>query len=324
MPSYAPLLGGLALLIPGAYPARPTTPPKATADIKVFAYNVLAPCWAAPEYYPDQCPDSLDADTRRESVREVLLEAAPSTDFFALAETEKDWNDYFAKALSNHFDYFSAYHDDSYWESWITEDPPFARNGVAIAVNNQKYQDCSFADVALGTGNHVAFVSCTHKALNREVRVASVHFDSDTGGRRAKEAKALGSMVFDGSDAGSIDIIAGDFNGNTATGPLHNILIKTLKFVDVKAAVGLPIDIQTHPYTTAYNQNKNYGNIDHIVARGEGLSFADAQVNDGGVWDDYAEGRGGDVLEDPRACAYMDGYGSDHFSVEATLTAAEL
>jgi len=279
------------------------------------AFNVLAPCWASPAYYPVQCTANLDATSRRSLVIQTL-KAIPDVDFYALQETQIDENPHLELGLGKGYTYFSVYHDDDYWKNWITSNPPFVRNGVALAVNNRKYDSCEFSALPLGTGNRAAVAICRHRDLNRLVRIASVHFDSDYGGRRGKEAKALINW-FTVPGGNYIDIIAGDFNADTDSGVIQE-RIMAAGFKDVLREVG--IDENTHPWTTSYNGNSMWGNIDHVTARGAGISSVAGQVYNNNLWKLYPVLSGkGEPNESNRICANPEIMGSDHFPVQGTI-----
>lgn len=286
-------------------------------QIKTVAFNVLAPCWASPAYYPAQCAASLDANARRSLVIQTL-KAMPEVDFYTLQETQIDQNPLLHAGLGTRsYSYFAAYHDDNYWSSWITADPPFARNGVALAVNNAKYDTCRFSALPLGTGNQAVVAICRHKTLNRFVRIASVHLDSDYSGRRGKEARALADW-FTASSGNYIDIIAGDFNADTNSGVIQQ-RIMAAGFKDVLREVGIAEN--THPWTSSYNGNSMYGNIDHVVARGRGVTYTGGRVYHNNLWSTYPVLAGsGEPNESMRICANLQLTGSDHFPVHGTIS----
>ena len=284
-------------------------------EIKTVAFNVLAPCWASPDYYPEQCTASLDATSRRSLVIQTLVNI-PDVDFYALQETQIDENPHLELGLGRGYTYFSVYHDDDYWEKWITSNPPFVRNGVAVAVNNRKYDSCEFSAVPLGTGNRAAVAICRHRELNQFVCIASVHFDSNYGGRRGKESKALAAW-FTASGGNYVDIIAGDFNADTDSGVIQE-RIMAAGFKDVLREVG--IDENTHPWTTSYNGNSMWGNIDHVMTRGTGIRFVAGQVYNNNLWTLYPVLVGKDEPNEPNLiCANLEKTGSDHFPLHGTI-----
>ena len=297
-------------------PAAPAT------SIKVYAMNILAPCWASPSDYPSQCVGLLDTSRRRAALLNFIDDNKSTADALTFQETQTSENAWLSQRLtsgSEAFYYYSANHDDDYWARWITQDPPFQSNGVAIAVSKAKYDSCTFVDYPLGTGNHAAIATCRNKSLDTFVRMASVHLDSDRGGRRKKESAALRSWFTDSSGA-YIDIIAGDFNASTSAGVVHIELTSGAHFVDVLAATGHPE--QTHPYSTGYNGNTMYGPIDHVLARGAGVTPSEGTIYDSNLWTQYPNlnGANDDPNEALRICANLQAIGSDHYYISGTIT----
>jgi len=241
------------------------------------------------------------------------------TDVVTLQETEVTINPTLAAAFGSNYYVFHAFHDDNYWESWITVNPPFARNGVSIAVSKAKYDTCSFMDKPLGTGNHVVVAKCRHIALNKWFRFVSLHFDSDLSNRRGTESTNLVAFLDADTSRAYIDVLAGDFNANVDTTPLnHRILGQG--FVDATKAVG--ISETTSPYSSTYNGNTNWGNIDHVCVRGSGVAIVSAKVHSNNLWNIFPvlQGQKGIENENRRITRNMEILGSDHFPVEATFS----
>jgi len=106
--------------------------------IKLVTYNVLAPCWAQPSYYPTSSAQYLDKVTRRVSIINVLKDLAKTNDVIALQETQEDEIVFFKETLSKEgFSGFNVNHKDDYWSKYIVADPPFVSNGVALFWNNR-------------------------------------------------------------------------------------------------------------------------------------------------------------------------------------------
>lgn len=287
-------------------------------NVTVYAMNILAPCWAAPSYYPATCANLLDTSSRRGAILYFANNNKNKADFLTFQETQESENEWLRGQLGNQWYYFAAYHDDTYWASWITENPPFERNGVSIAVPKSKYDSCSFMDLPLGTGNHVAIAICRNILTNKMLRVASVHLDSDYGGRRKKESKSLRAWF--GDEPGVYkDIIAGDFNAATDSGVIQSDLINGARFVDVLTTTGNPQ--QTHPYTTSYNSNGMWGPIDHVISRGLNVVPVESKIYDSGLWVTYPTGTGAnsDPNEEPRICANLHLIGTDHFYISGKV-----
>ncbi|QKF94192.1 endonuclease/exonuclease/phosphatase [Fadolivirus algeromassiliense] len=272
--------------------------------LNVCTYNVLAPCWASPKYYPDSSLPYLDKTKRRLSIINTLKSLALTHDFIALQETQIDEYPYFINALKPFgFAGFNVTHRDDYWKQYITSDPPFAPNGVALLWNTKRVNLLTVERHDLSDDGNRGIIGLFLKD-NKTFRVSCIHLDSDTGGRRAKEAKALIEKL--PQTNGLVDVILGDFNFNTDSGPYNNIFDGV--FNNLLKDIGK--EEMTHPFTFAYNGNDNYGIIDHILYRdcvpnnGQVLTF--------NVWTD-----GTDMEE--RINLLLMRNGSDHFVVTGMI-----
>ena len=84
--SWLAVLAAAALALAG--PASAAPPPR-EAQLSVVAFNVLAPVWAAPDWYPAAMDMSLlDTEFRRERITRFLAGQAPTTDVFCLQEVQ--------------------------------------------------------------------------------------------------------------------------------------------------------------------------------------------------------------------------------------------
>jgi len=286
------------------------------ATIKVLSFNKLAPTWADPNIYPSSCSNLLVIPARTQrTVAWMQNNDMSQYDAIAWQETEAIDNGPIKAALGNGFSFFQVNHADSYWAGYITVDPPFAPNGVAIAINQMKYDRCVYVDKPLGTGNHGAIAICRHKALGRWFRFASVHFDSDQGGRRGKEANTLADyFALESSHSNYVDVIAGDINSDTDTGVI-NQRFTSAGYVDIGHALGSTSS--THPWSTAYNSNSQWAIIDHVLVKGTGSTPTAYKVFDSDLYTTYP----GTANENTRICLQLEYMGSDHFPVSGTFTA---
>lgn len=284
-------------------------------SIRITAFNVLAPSWAAPSSYaPEITPLLRPWQTRLNKTMNYVVNNMLDADFLTFQETEVTINSYISERLGMKYEYISVFHDDSYWGSYIRVDPPFARNGVSIAVNKEKYDQCVYTDLALETGNHCIIATCRNKLLNRWIRVASVHFDSDTGGNRGKESKNLVKYL-DGEH--NLTIISGDFNADTDQGVIKQ-RVTDAGFEDVFKTLGN--NNRTHPFSKSYYGNDIYGKLDHIVVRGQSYTPTNCKVHDNDLFVLFPNTQQlAEPNETPRVFANMQLVGSDHFPIEATL-----
>jgi len=296
-------------------PPPPPPPPAGSANIRIEAFNVLAPTWAHPSYYPAACAPLLTPPLTRVGrgityVQDHMLD----TDFLAYQESETTINSVLDGGLGANYLKYHVFHDNDYWASWITVDPPFNPNGVSVAVNSNKYDSCSFHDRELGTGNHAAVAVCRNIAINRWFRFASVHFDSDFSSRRSTESSTLVAWLNSDTSREYVDIIAGDYNADTVSGVMKNNIINA-GFVDVLRAVGVAEN--TSPWTGSGQ------NIDHLCVRGLRTTPVSGLVHSNDLWNLYPvqSGPTGAAITDQRITRHMEITGSDHFPVEAVFNA---
>mmetsp|Transcript_18558 Transcript_18558/g.26319 ORF Transcript_18558/g.26319 Transcript_18558/m.26319 type:complete len:326 (+) Transcript_18558:95-1072(+) len=295
-----------------------------TKNITVVSFNVLAPCWASSTYYPASSVSKLDRVYRRGRIINYLNQAVASgASVIALQEVQIDEYPYFLNALKASFDGNYSLHDDNYWASWITTDPPFARNGNALFLKRDVFDQITFSDRALSNeGNHCVLATAREKTTLRSLRIASVHLDSDNSSRRNNELTSLMNQL--PAQANVIDILAGDYNAALSSGNLANV-IKVNNFLNALDVLG--IAEQTHPFTSSYNRNTNWGPIDHIAYRNckvtgnasvsnDGSPVIENGVVDFSVWKLYPSGS---TYEAQRISQNFDNCGSDHFPVKATL-----
>jgi hypothetical protein len=230
------LFAAAALVLALAGPGNAAPPPR-EAQISVVAFNVLAPVWAAPNWYPAEMDMSLlDTEFRRERIIRVLTNQAPATGVFCLQEVQQSELPYFLAALGPAFRGFMAHNDPDWWSNWLVPEIPWAPNGTAVIVNRKSLLLASFSDVAIsGDGNHAALFDGVHRETGRRVRVASIHLDSDFESNRLREARSLMKQL--PAAPGSTDVVCGDVNEDAVTGAASNVF-EPEGFVDVLAAVG--------------------------------------------------------------------------------------
>jgi endonuclease/exonuclease/phosphatase family metal-dependent hydrolase len=289
-----------------ATPASAVPPDTTSSRIDVVVFNVLAPVWAAPDWYPaDMDPALLDTEWRRERIVDFLHEQAANADVVALQEVQDSEYPYLAQALGGDFVGVMSTNAPDFWSNWLVEGIPWAPNGTAVFVRRSAFGTPQFFELEQSDGNSVAWVSARHLATGQRLRFASVHLDSDSQSNRQTELNALLDL-WGPANAGTTDMIAGDFNEDTIHGSLSTPL-KQRGFIDVLAALGNRE--QTHPWLETYYMSNKWGILDHVVLRhGDPIS---GDVIDSGVWtiDD----------ETARIEANFEACGSDHFPVIATV-----
>jgi endonuclease/exonuclease/phosphatase family metal-dependent hydrolase len=296
------LAAGLAALAiwPAAVPAAPAS--SSGARLPMVTFNVLAPVWAAPDWYPPEMDMSLlDAAYRRARITAVLSARAADTDIFCLQEVQESELPAFLAALGGGFVGAMSHNDPDWWSNWVVPEIPWAPNGTAIIMRRQAFSNLAFRDVPLSDdGNHAELVQGVHRATGRRIRAASIHLDSDVEANRRREARALMSELPPASN--TTDVVCGDFNEDSVTGTVGGV-VKRAGFVDVLESVGNREP--THPWSSSYNGATRWSIIDHLTVRG-------------------AEPLSGDVLdfgalevadELARIEANFRATGSDHFPV---------
>lgn len=309
---------------PGEQPVSGLATTVASKKIKVATFNVLAPCWASPKYYPVSSLPKLDRVYRRARIISFINQAVASgVSVIALQEVQIDEYPFFYDALKRNFEGGISLHDDNYWSTWITTNPPFARNGNALFLRKDVFDQITFSDRALSNeGNHCVLATARERTTLRNLRIASIHLDSDNSSRRNNELTALLGLL--PPVANTVDIVAGDYNAALSSGNLSN-LMKTSNFLNALDVLG--IAEQTHPFTTSYNRNTNWGPIDHIAYRNTAVTGKSSVTNDGSpaiengvvdfnVWKLYPSGS---TFEARRIDKNFDNCGSDHFPVFASF-----
>jgi endonuclease/exonuclease/phosphatase family metal-dependent hydrolase len=296
----------LALALAALPSAAGATAPTRESRVSVVSFNVLAPVWAAPQWYPAEMDTSLlDAGYRRERIAAFLASRAPTTDVFCLQEVQESELPAFLGALGGEFTGAMAHNDPAWWSNWLVPEIPWAPNGTAVIVRRRAFSGLAFRDIALsGDGNHAALVQAVHRATGRRLRAASIHLDSDVQANRLREARSLVDQL--PAAAGTTDIVCGDVNEDTVTGAVSNVL-EPAGFADALASVGNREP--THPWSSTYNGAPRWAIIDHVVVRGARPLSGD--VLDFGAWTIADEVQ--------RIEANFRNTGSDHFPITGTV-----
>lgn len=274
-------------------------------NLFVMSLNVLAPCWASPDFYSPAIAPYLDTKARRQQIIHFLNSISDKADIIALQETTANEFNYYKEALESKFYSFQAYHDKDYWSDWISPDIPWEPNGVAIFVKKSTFSQVSFQDLALtNDGNHSAYFEGALCSTGEKIRAASIHLDTALDSNRYLELSTLMTLMPPASDV--YDIIAGDFNYGTQSAPIQEVLMNN-HFIDV--LYFLNKEEWTHPFD---NQGDiNSGIIDHIISRN--LTPIDGQVISSNLWELYPND------EDLRAIGNLKLTGSDHFPLYTIL-----
>jgi endonuclease/exonuclease/phosphatase family metal-dependent hydrolase len=272
--------------------------------INILSFNILAPCWADPSYYPASSAPFLERVSRRQTIIDLLNSYENKVDVIALQEVAQIEFNYIAQALQSTFVGFQANHASTYWSNWVTATTPWELNGNAIFIKKERFDDISFEDyTASASGNHAAlFTGKLKNEGDKQVRIASIHLDSDHAYNRKRELQAVLAKWLPLKNA--MDIIAGDFNTETDATNIHTDIRKA-GYYDVLEVLGKAR--QTHPWDTKYYGSDNWGIIDHIISRNS--IPIEGAVIDFQLFDSYPKD------EEMRINKNLQLSGSDHFPI---------
>jgi endonuclease/exonuclease/phosphatase family metal-dependent hydrolase len=277
--------------------------------VQVVTFNILAPCWASPSYYPPAAAPYLNRVYRRDRILDFLA-SQKDADIIALQEVTSAEFEFIKNALGGEFLASNCYHSATYWASWITVDPAWEPNGNALLLKRTRFNEAAFSDLPLsGDGNHAVYAEARDRVTGRHFRIASVHLDSDYTYNRESELQALLERIPPAS--GFTDIIAGDFNTDVSRAGLQSNL-KTAGFQSLLPALG--ITTTTSPWGT-YNKSSTFGAIDHITYRN--ASPLTGAVIDFGLLKKYPAQKD----DTTRIVLNLILSGSDHFPVVGSLLA---
>lgn len=283
---------------------RSVSEPRGPASLTIVSYNVLAPIWAAPRFYPDGMDLAVLDPIARRQARQALLRSI-AFDVACLQEVTESELAAVLVDLGPGYSGFLARNHEDYWSGWGTPELGWEPNGPAIVVRAAIAIDPAFADLEVSAaGNHAAVLDLNHRGSNVGLRIVSVHLDADAHETRLAELRALLRAL--PARADTVDIIAGDLNEGTAGTPLGDALTAA-GFVDVLEALGM--SAPTHPVLRPGDDFAALAVIDHVLTRG-GRPVG-GRVIDSGVW---AEASSPKRIETQLRVA-----GSDHLPVEARV-----
>jgi endonuclease/exonuclease/phosphatase family metal-dependent hydrolase len=305
--------------------AAPSAAPS-IVDLRISTFNVLAPCYATPIYYPDNCAQVIANTNYRLSkiATEISVLKAAGTTVFCFQEITPEMYDgisatFTAIAGSGKFQKYVAYHDPKYWRTYQPDPLNPVPNGNATFVLTDFWNILALDNVSTnptgqGAGNHAAYARLSSKTSPSHVfNVINVHLDSDHGGNRKKEIAGALNYLNANSQAGEAQLVVGDLNNITSSGSIKQIL-DSAGMVNSKN----PLEA-THPFSNGYNSNNNWASIDHILFKfGTATALGDTTIRNHGLWDTYPI-LSPDTNNPPRILANFDICGSDHFSVHGTI-----
>lgn len=292
--------------------------------LRVAQFNILAPCWAHPKWYEGNYAYQLETNYRRPLVRkEIATLATQNVDLFLLAETQPSEVDDLFKSgglIKNQWHIYQVAHAPTYWSNWFITDPveiaqaPWTSNhtdhGVAILARKSSFTGVAFSKISVETGNAQALMTATHNG--KQIRVISVHYDSDSAANRKTELRAS----IEALPAGNfVDILGGDFNADTNSGNLQKDLLSA-DFIDSLTYTG--VFGPTHPFSFGSYDLPKFAVIDHITTR-KGIPTMPTFVRHNGLYTIYPI----QPMPDPEYNRVFDNFeqvGSDHFPIFSTIT----
>jgi len=280
---------------------------KNVQGIKVISFNILAPCWASPSYYPDATLQYLDRVYRRNKIIDFLQNQ--NADIIMLQEVTQTEFGYINNSLKTNYSGFMSLHSSTYWSNWITVNPPWEPNGNAIFLNKARFKNIVFSDIALSDdGNHAAYTESVDSYNNNKlIRAVSIHLDSDHASNRNNEFNALMSFM---KPSNSLDIIGGDFNIDVQN---SNLKVDINKNGYINTLYSLGITDPTSPYSTTYYRRSVYGAIDTILIRNSVPQTG--SVYSFNLYNLYPDLK----LDSDRITENMKICGSDHFPVGTVI-----
>lgn len=276
--------------------------------LKVYTYNVLAPVFVRPEYYPGVSPSLFDAASRLMMVRNTITTLAlePDTDVICLQEVQEDWIVPLVAAAGVEYMAQWVPHDASHWSSYYTAEYPYVPNGnLTLIRSSSTASGVSWDTIVTSTGARFPKASFRIANSGRAVSIYNVHFDSDVGGNRKKELEVVVmDAVPEGIAVNAIPVIVGDWNCDLDVSNIQNVLRKS-KLRDLIAELGPKTE--THPFTSKYNDNPLFRCIDNFA--GSARVTASSSV----VFNIDAP------TEAARVSANFSAVGSDHYICRAIL-----
>ncbi|CAK7995067.1 Hypothetical protein POVR1_LOCUS585 [uncultured virus] len=262
-------------------------------ELQVVTFNVLAPSWVSSKLYPSSCLDDYFHLGRLKKKIQYIQETLNGADIYCLEETQHNENVVIAQAFPD-YDVCAVYHDDNYWTRWKTNESIFYPNGVAVAINKNRFKLLKFFDQPLSkSGNHAAIVICEDRQTSLKIRISAIHLD--TGAMKFAEISSLVDFLEEEKNQ-YIDLIAGDFNSNIRSFSI----LKMAEFLDLSHND----NVSTIPMTS----KAVLGSIDHIVIRTRRMTA-------GGVIMTRST-----VHEIGNSCKTVQTNGSDHYAVECQFT----
>jgi endonuclease/exonuclease/phosphatase family metal-dependent hydrolase len=329
MKRLVPLCLSISLLAFASVAARQTT------YVNIVTFNMLAPVFAHPSDYPEGSGPLLDTAARGPVLRGMVAGLAANlfqdrrflqADVIALQEVQPETLAAlfeFGGLPPSDWLYFHVAHREDYWSSYYTtdrdelEEAPWTANfrghGNALLIRRAAFDvPAGYPFTAtLNTDDGNRSPVFAGSIGGRPVRISSVHFDSDVAGRRRSEMLSHFAQL--PPVAGTVDIVAGDFNTDTDTGNTQDE-VRRAGFVNGLFRVGGKDS--TQPYSTQYYASSNWVSLDHVLVRG--ATPLEGRIHSNGLFQRFprkATSGQRDENEDARVLAALGEIGADHFPV---------
>lgn len=318
--------------------------------LKIGCFNVLAPVFAKPEYYPSPVWHKLDWKYRFPKIRSVLKLIINNLDVICLHEVTDDYTETITSqdgtvskihrhgtywslksVFGNGWDRYFIPNDINYWGHLYDTDihSKYAKiiHGMAVFVRKKSFQKYTVVGKKLGQkGNYCAWIDSVH-STGCPIQLIGIHLD-DTLSDRTIELESLKNHIR--SITTPNIIVMGDYNSNAFE------FLKLDTGIDFKDSLyELSVQSGFRIYNKTYSMSDcDDKYIDHIIYSGSNLLLCD-KINSGypygypdttisGVIDfglhDQFDNETTDINdENSRFFTALDLSGSDHFPIVVTF-----
>jgi endonuclease/exonuclease/phosphatase family metal-dependent hydrolase len=204
-----------------------------TQKITVLSWNVLAPLWVHPDFYPGVHSKDLDLDSRRKvfwKYLEEILEKNPTIDVIGFQEAmPSEMMRSELRQLLQSFDPTPlSVNEPTCWSSWLRG--PYQENGTILFLRKDRFSDIqSRREFISDDGNAATIVSCS---LNgRKIYFINSHIDTESRKTREQQIHKIQKMYENDKDnlrmgMDSVTFWLGDFNVTSDTDLIQYVISK--------------------------------------------------------------------------------------------------
>jgi len=283
-------------------------------QLNVVTFNILAPVWVSPAYYPCVDPTALDTTTRLALIIQYIEET--QADVVALQEVQgtMDVLGILEVRLGMSYYVFTAMHGPTLWSEWLLEGQHALPTGNAVLVRKAlgAPEDFTVSSEELSDdGNTMVVVQ------GAGLRIFSVHLETLKEDIRVAQIARL-FVKYPVPQPGVLDILAGDLNAP------QSWLLPHLTQRQGAAATFVPAALRAG--SSCFNSDKFGGDfignqVDHVMLRGLPVDYtftslpADPYVNGAGGYTGSVE----DQVMGPKVEWTLRRYGSDHIPVGCSI-----